>query len=273
MCGDESISSYGCKSASNRRGRPIGLPTSVSTSSGGARAVAHNSHHEQESSCTSTNQSYPHSHNGYDHSHDRPRQYDTSSRTENKDSSNPNDGSQQFSHSASEPFSLHPPLTPVYREDNDTTLELPSHMFAASPGAGLSASIERIDGDMDVSDDDDPMSRFIFPSPTPHGHESHYSPTLELSAGASVLDQSLDEIAYSPNVTRDETRNGSGNRNHIFPHLTSPINLSPLDLPRRSKPSDEGSLYDAFVSDWHRDDDKGFGRQDAIAVSFSVDTM
>jgi len=171
------------------------------------------------------------------------------------------------------------PLTPKSR-NHDLESDSPDfepNMFDMSPDRAMDVE------PMSPAPDVDPMSNFIFPSPPRNYNDRPYmhSPTLELSAGASILDQSLDEIAYSPrletprmgsNVTYAEHGHGHGyGQHHSFQQLTSPYNLSPLDLPRRSRPDE--SLYDAIASDL-----KGFGeddmaRQDAIAVSFSVDTM
>ncbi len=147
-----------------------------------------------------------------------------------------------------------------------------------------------------------PMSHFVFPSPPRNESRQIYSPTLQLSVGASILDASLDEIAYSPTQRAYNTTPRNTTHHADFPHLTSPLNLSSLDLPRRSRPADESqSIYDAFASDFRNNTNAGTGgddgihnnsegvgvrdrgedaysnmnrqHQEAIAVSFSVDTM
>ena len=105
------------------------------------------------------------------------------------------------------------------------------------------------------------MSNFVFPSPSKDEERFLSSPTLELCADTSILDQSLEEIAYSP---RNAQPYVGASREH---EMTSPLNIHPLDLPRRTKPTSD-TIYD-IGQDWRGDDD--FARQEAIAVSFSMD--
>lgn len=111
------------------------------------------------------------------------------------------------------------------------------------------------------SQEKDFMSNFVFPSPSKDEERFFSSPTLELCADTSILDQSLEEIAYSP---RNAQPYVGASREH---EMTSPLNIHPLDLPRRTKPTSD-TIYD-IGQDWRGDDD--FARQEAIAVSFSMD--
>lgn len=127
----------------------------------------------------------------------------------------------------------------------------------------------------------DPMTHFIFPT-SPHPERKYMqSPTLELCAETSILDHSLEEIAYSPRhmqtpvvANQAEVRiEGHDHEAFAQPHLTSPINLSPMALPRRSRPAEV--FYDtseAFGTDFHGDVED-YSRQEPIAVSFSMDTL
>lgn len=130
--------------------------------------------------------------------------------------------------------------------------------------------------EMALANDRDPMTHFIFPRSPHHERTYLHSPTLELCAETSILDQSLEDIAYSPRHMNIHTPNPAqtqveiqGQNHEAFtqPRLTSPLNLSLLNLPRRSRPQE--SLYtDAFGSDLPTG-----GDMEAIAVSFSMDTL
>lgn len=134
----------------------------------------------------------------------------------------------------------------------------------------------------------------------------HYtqSPTMELCAGSSILDASLNEIAFSPSSRTVGTSNASNIFSHNnaenselmsaapeLSHINSPLKLPPLNLPRRSTRSmdDSQSFYDTIPPEtkgskaiendrgrqYSSSQKSGNGRQhgDAIAVSFSVDTV
>jgi hypothetical protein len=130
--------------------------------------------------------------------------------------------------------------------------------------------------------DKDIMSHFIFPSPSEDEDRLVQSPTLELCAETSILDQNLEDIILSPHFATpratvssdDDAGEEIQGASVTFSPSTSPLTLRLLDLPRRSKP--EENLYDdAFCTDW-----RGFGDMDdsnnqhePIAVSFSMDTI
>jgi len=130
------------------------------------------------------------------------------------------------------------------------------------------------------------------------------SPTMELCAGSSILDASLNEIAFSPSSRTVGTSNASNafsnnNAEHSdlmsappeLSHINSPLKLPPLNLPRRPTRSmdDSQSFYDTIPPEtkgpkttenyrerqYSSSQKSGNGRQhgDAIAVSFSVDTV
>jgi hypothetical protein len=131
--------------------------------------------------------------------------------------------------------------------------------------------------DMNMTNERDPMSHFIFPS---NERTYMHSPTLELCAETSILDQSLEEIAYSPRHMNIHTPNpvntaeveieGANYEAFSQPHLNSPINLMPLNLPRRTK---SGGNNEAYVGDMATGDMDDMERQEPIAVSFSMDTL
>lgn len=172
--------------------------------------------------------------------------------------------------------------------------DLPPNMFEITPVSHRG------------QDSDDSAQHFVFPSPPRNGNRRDlYSPTLELSAGASILDASLDGIAYSPNKIPNTPLGIGGRYSNLsqcnpefhatptpktsdFPQLASPL-LSPLDLPRRRRGDESQTLYDAFANDLkssslsghetisteraQNSDGKNRHHQDAITVSFSIDTM
>jgi len=123
-----------------------------------------------------------------------------------------------------------------------------------------------------AGEENDFMSNFIFPSPSQDNDAYFNSPTLELCAETSILDHNLDDIVYSPavNTSRLPNNNVAVEQNE-HRQVTSLLPLCPLDLPRRSKPDD--NLYDTFATDWRGigEGEDDLGRQEAIAVSFSMD--
>ena len=162
-------------------------------------------------------------------------------------------------HSSRPALAYAAPMTPKspYKYEDD---EFAPIMFDMTPKKGA------------AGEENDFMSNFIFPSPSQDNDAYFNSPTLELCAETSILDHNLDEIVYSP--TADTPRFSNNNvavAHNEHTQVTSSLPLCPLDLPRRSKPDD--NLYDTFATDWRGigeglDD---FGRQEAIAVSFSMD--
>jgi len=107
-----------------------------------------------------------------------------------------------------------------------------------------------------------------------HGRRTQ-SPILELCAGASILDASLNEIAFSPtnfrNVNHNQNMNNSQHSHqnvHNNPdflstpvgdasdlaQITSPMNFRQLHLPRRNelRSDDPQSIYDAVPNDMSR---------------------
>jgi hypothetical protein len=151
-----------------------------------------------------------------------------------------------------------PPMTPKSPDKYDDD-EFAPIMFDMTPKRG-------------AGEENDFMSNFIFPSPSQDNDAYFNSPTLELCADTSILDHNLDEIVYSPAVNTPRFSNNNvavGHNEHN--QVTSPLPLCPLDLPRRSKPDD--NLYDTFATDWRGigEGEDDFGRQEAIAVSFSMD--
>lgn len=161
-----------------------------------------------------------------------------------------------------------PPLAPLVASAPPLTPKSP-HQFYHEEGFGPNM-FDVTTPKNDAAEDYDFMSNFIFPSPSQDNDAYFNSPTLELCAETSILDQNLDEIVYSPRAATPRNANQNMFDAHGQNQVTLPLaTLCPLDLPRRSKPDD--NLYDALASDW-----KGIGEDDmgAIAVSFSMeDTM
>eukprot|EP00557_Chaetoceros_sp_GSL56_P005380 CAMPEP_0176489168 /NCGR_PEP_ID=MMETSP0200_2-20121128/7133_1 /TAXON_ID=947934 /ORGANISM="Chaetoceros sp., Strain GSL56" /LENGTH=649 /DNA_ID=CAMNT_0017886269 /DNA_START=1551 /DNA_END=3500 /DNA_ORIENTATION=+ len=135
---------------------------------------------------------------------------------------------------------------------------------------------------VEEGDEKDAVSHFIFPSPSEDDERLMHSPTLELCAETSILDQNLEDIILSPHFATPRATVSSDDDageeihgvNASFSPSTSPLTLRLMDLPRRSKP--EENLYDdAFCTDWRGfgDIDDSNNQHEPIAVSFSMDTI